>query len=153
MFFFFYFLAKQCAANEFGCVKNHLVYKCIPDEWVCDGGKDCYENTDEINCHQSEGKLDWHLHTGARYILQITLKEMYIFKVRAIEKERNAPRTYLDNLSNSLSIIETCKSNFSCAGAVLRVFNAGATQIRGKLKQTLKSPRTELQFCYASSVV
>ncbi|XP_068671663.1 low-density lipoprotein receptor-related protein 6-like [Montipora foliosa] len=48
---------KQCGANEFGCVNNHLVYKCIPEEWMCNGRKDCYENTDEINCQHSDAAI------------------------------------------------------------------------------------------------
>jgi len=47
---------KRCNSNEFGCVKDGIVYKCIPRDWVCDRGKDCYENTDEMNCKARELK-------------------------------------------------------------------------------------------------
>jgi len=46
---------KRCNSNEFGCVKDGFAYKCIPRDWVCDRGKDCYENTDEMNCNESKG--------------------------------------------------------------------------------------------------
>lgn len=49
-----FLLGKRCASNEFGCVKDGIVYKCIPRDWVCDDSKDCYENTDEMNCKARE---------------------------------------------------------------------------------------------------
>ena len=49
-----FLLGKRCASNEFGCVKDDIVYKCIPRGWVCDLSRDCYEKTDEMNCKATE---------------------------------------------------------------------------------------------------
>ena len=49
-----FLLGKRCDLNEFGCVMDDIVYKCIPRGWVCDLSKDCYENTDEMNCKARE---------------------------------------------------------------------------------------------------
>uniref|UniRef100_A0A2C9K613 Uncharacterized protein n=1 Tax=Biomphalaria glabrata TaxID=6526 RepID=A0A2C9K613_BIOGL len=40
---------RECDAGEVKC-DNH---KCIPQNWVCDGGNDCGTNWDERNCVQS----------------------------------------------------------------------------------------------------
>ena len=45
-----FLLGKRCDLNEFGCVMDDIVYKCIPR----DLSKDYYENTDEMNCKARE---------------------------------------------------------------------------------------------------
>ena len=65
-----FLLGKRCESNEFGCVKDGIVYKCIPRGWVCDDSKDCYENTDDMNCNKSKGKSysPLHLRSLARFL-------------------------------------------------------------------------------------
>lgn len=36
-----------CGQNEIHCTNNG---KCIPLKWACDDYKDCYDNSDELNC-------------------------------------------------------------------------------------------------------
>lgn len=43
-------ISLACWPNEFKCLED---YKCIPEEWVCDGEEDCFDNSDEPpNCHR-----------------------------------------------------------------------------------------------------
>lgn len=38
---------KTCSNTEYMC---HEDKKCIPNDWVCDGERDCYDASDERTC-------------------------------------------------------------------------------------------------------
>ena len=42
-----YLAGVSCNANQFQCVSS---YKCIPENWYCDGDNDCADRSDELNC-------------------------------------------------------------------------------------------------------
>lgn len=55
MFLFLFTVALECREDEFRCVDNRIVYRCISKQWVCDGSKDCADNADEIACDTPRG--------------------------------------------------------------------------------------------------
>ena len=50
MIFYFFILALECEEDQFGCVDNQVVVKCISLTYVCDGMNDCPHKADEIDC-------------------------------------------------------------------------------------------------------
>lgn len=50
----------ECSSNQFHCHDN---MKCVPNAWVCDEDKDCYDGSDELMC--KEFKEPHHLHMNA----------------------------------------------------------------------------------------
>jgi hypothetical protein len=36
-----------CGPTEYRCPGE---FRCLPEQWVCDGDPDCKEGTDELNC-------------------------------------------------------------------------------------------------------
>ena len=55
-FFVFFITALKCLKNQFECVDNHIVIKCIPLDWKCDKAKDCADNSDEMDCNLPKGE-------------------------------------------------------------------------------------------------
>ena len=55
-FFVFFITALKCLKNQFECVDNHIVIKCIPLDWKCDNAKDCADNSDEMDCNLPKGE-------------------------------------------------------------------------------------------------
>ena len=45
---------QTCGENQYACRKvspNQPRLRCIPNEWKCNGLRDCEENDDEDDCH------------------------------------------------------------------------------------------------------
>lgn len=50
--FFCFVAVPSCDALHFQCSIN--ITQCIPLQWLCDGGYDCHDHTDELNCSRDE---------------------------------------------------------------------------------------------------
>ena len=59
--YFFFITALKCQKNQFECLDNHIVIKCISLDWKCDDAKDCADNSDEMDCDTPEGRTAEHL--------------------------------------------------------------------------------------------
>lgn len=54
--FFYCVAAPSCDALHFQCLIN--ITQCIPLPWLCDGGYDCQDHTDELNCSKDSPNCD-----------------------------------------------------------------------------------------------